>query len=97
MRFLSLAATVAQAVSRGLERLARETGGLNFPNPGHKISDVFAQIESDLRNMYVLGFTPPADARDGQFHKLAVTVDKPEVTVRARAGYWAVAAGAGKP
>lgn len=97
MRFLSLAATIAQAVSRGLERLARETGGLSFPNPGHKISDVFTQIESDLRNMYVLGFTPPAGARDGQFHKLGVTVEKPDVSIRARAGYWAVAAGAEKP
>ncbi len=97
MRFLSLAATIAQAVSRGLERLARETGGLNFPNPGHKISDVFAQIESDLRNMYVLGFNPPSEARDGQLHKLAVTVEKPDVSVRSRAGYWAVAGGAEKP
>jgi Ca-activated chloride channel homolog len=97
MRFLSLAATIAQAVSRGLERLARETGGLSFPNPGHRIPDVFAQIEADLRNLYVLGFNPPAEARDGAFHKLQVTVDKPDVSVRSRAGYWAVAAGAEKP
>ncbi|MGP0076140.1 MAG: VWA domain-containing protein [Bryobacteraceae bacterium] len=89
MRFISLAATIAQAVSRGLERLSRETGGLNFPNPGHKISDVFAQIESDLRNLYMLGFTPPTDARDGQFHKLDVTTTQLNLIVRSRAGYWA--------
>lgn len=94
MRFLSPAAMI---VSRGLARLARETGGLIFPNPGHKIPGVFAQIQSDLRNMYVLGFTPPADARNGQFHKLAVTVDRPDVSVRSRAGYWAVPGGAEKP
>jgi hypothetical protein len=29
---------------------------------------VFARIESDLRNMYVLGFTPHGDARDDKFH-----------------------------
>ena len=89
MRFISLAATIAQAVSRGLERLSRETGGLNFANPGHKISDVFSQIESDLRNMYVLGFTPPSDAGDGQFHKLDVIALRPGLSVRSRAGYWA--------
>jgi VWFA-related protein len=89
MRFISLAATIAQAVSHGLERLSRETGGLSFANPGHKISDVFSQIESDLRNMYVLGFTPPSDARDGQFHKLDVVAARPGLNVRSRAGYWA--------
>jgi len=89
MRFISLAATIAQAVSRGLDRIARETGGLAFPNPGRKIGDVFSQIETDLRNMYVLVFTPPSEARDGKFHKLEVTVARPDTTVRARPGYWA--------
>jgi VWFA-related protein len=88
MRFISLAATIAQAVSRGLERLARETGGVAYPNPGRKISEVFAAIQSDLRNLYVLGFTPPKDARAGTFHKIQVTTDRPEATVRARTGYW---------
>ena len=89
MRFISLAATIAQAVSHGLERLSRETGGLTFPNPGRKISEVFSQIESDLRNMYVLGFTPPNDARDGKFHKLDVMTIRPDLVVRSRSGYWA--------
>jgi Ca-activated chloride channel homolog len=89
MRFISLSATIAQAVSRGLERLSRETGGLTFPNPGRKTSEVFSQIESDLRNMYVLGFTPPDDARDGKFHKLEVKTAGKDLVVRSRSGYWA--------
>jgi VWFA-related protein len=92
MNYLSIAGAIAQAVSRGLERLSRETGGLIFPNPGHGISEVFSKIESDLRNMYVLGFTPPADARDGKFHKLDVTIARPDLVVRTRAGYWALGA-----
>jgi VWFA-related protein len=87
MRFISLAATIAQAVSHGLERLSRETGGLNFANPGRHLSDVFSQIESDLRNLYILGFTPPSDAA-GAFHKLDVMTIRTGVTVRARSGYW---------
>jgi VWFA-related protein len=89
MRFISITATIAQAASRGLERLSRETGGLTFPNPGRKTSEVFSKIESDLRNMYVLGFTPPDDARDGKFHKLEVKTVRKELVVRFRAGYWA--------
>jgi len=92
MRFVSISAAIAQAVSRGLERLSRETGGLTYPNPGHRTSEVFAKIESDLRNMYVLGFTPIADARDGKFHKLDVTTTHPDLVVRSRAGYWALVA-----
>ena len=80
---------IAQAVSRGLDRLSRETGGLIFPNPGHRTSEVFSKIESDLRNMYVLGFAPPSDARDGKFHALTVTTARPGLVVRSRAGYWA--------
>jgi len=89
MRFLSIGGAIAQAVSHGLERLSSETGGLTFPNPGHRTAEVFAKIEADLRNLYVLGFNPPADARDGTFHKLQVKTVRPDLVVRARAGYQA--------
>jgi VWFA-related protein len=89
MRFMSLTATLQQALSHGLERMARETGGLTFPNPGRKTGEVFSRIEADLRNMYVLGFSPPADARDGKFHKIDVKVGRGDVVVRSRDGYWA--------
>ena len=59
MSYLSIGGAIAQAVSHRLERVSRETGGLVFSNPGHKTSEVFSKIESDLRNMYVLGFAPP--------------------------------------
>lgn len=91
MRFLSITAAIIQAASRGLNRLSRETGGLMFPNPGHKTDEVFSRIESDLRNLYVLGFVPPEDARDGKFHKLDVTTLRPDFLVRARSGYRAFA------
>ncbi len=88
-RFFSLGGAIAQAVSHGLGRLSRETGGLTFPNPGHRAPEVFSKIESDLRNMYVLGFIPPAEALDGKFHALKVTMDRQDLVVRSRAGYWA--------
>lgn len=90
-RFLSIGGVIAQAVSHGLERLSRETGGLMFANPGRNNAEVFSRIESDLRSMYVLGFTPPASARDGKFHALTVTTTRPGLIVRSRAGYQAAA------
>jgi Ca-activated chloride channel family protein len=89
MRFFSISGAIAQAVSHGLERLCRETGGLVFPSPGKHTAEVFARIEADLRNLYVLGFTPPAGERDGKFHTLQVTTTRPDLVIRARAGYWA--------
>ena len=88
-RFLSIGTMVAEAVSHGLERVDRETGGLTFPNPGKKTAEVFSRIETDLRGMYVLGFTPPPEARDGKFHKLEVKTTRGNLLVRSRAGYFA--------
>jgi Ca-activated chloride channel family protein len=89
MRFLSISGAIAQAVNHSLERLARETGGLMFPNPGRRTSEVFSRIESDLRTLYMLGFSPPAGARDGKFHTLDVRTSRPDLVIRSRTGYWA--------
>jgi VWFA-related protein len=80
------------AAVRGLERLTELTGGYTFPNPDDDLDMVFARIEDDLRNLYVLAFTPPVAARDGRFHKLEVTMarkDFKDFPVRARNGYYA--------
>jgi Ca-activated chloride channel homolog len=90
-RFFSIAGAVAQAVSHGLERVSRETGGLSFSNPGRNVSEVFSKIEADLRNLYVLGFSLPESGRDGRFHRLEVRTIRNGLAVRTRAGYWAPA------
>ena len=88
-RFLSIGSMIAEAVGHGLERVDRDTGGLTFGNPGHNPTEVFARIEEDLRNQYILGFMPPAEARDNKFHKLEVKTTHNDVQVRYRPGYWA--------
>jgi Ca-activated chloride channel family protein len=96
-RYFSITAAIAQAASHGLERLSRETGGLLFANPGRRTGEVFSEIETDLRNVYVLGISPPNDARDGKFHKLEVSTVRKDLSVRFRAGYWAQGREKGKP
>jgi len=78
-----------RAYTRGLERLTDETGGYTFPDPQDKLTEIFSKIEQDLRSQYVLGFTPPPEARDGRFHKLEVKMTRPDLSVRARVGYYA--------
>ena len=69
----------------GLQRLAEETGGLRFLPPEGSYEPVFARIEEDLRNQYVLGFRPGGD---GGHHKLEVRTRREDVRVRARSGYF---------
>lgn len=72
---------------RDLRRIANETGGRPYGNSNDDAAKVFAQIESELRNLYVLTFVVPEDQRDGKFHKLEVKTSRKDLRVRARAGY----------
>ena len=71
-----------------LQRLSDGTGAKAFDAPKDP-GPVFAEIEDDLRHLYVLGFTPSEDARDGKFHRLEIKTPKVDAMVRARAGYTA--------
>lgn len=73
----------------GLARLARETGGQSFNNTNN-LRPAFERIDNDLRNYYLLGYTPLNSAYDGRFRTIQVRVKRPGVTVAARKGYFAV-------
>jgi len=79
---------IRATVSNPMRRLSAETGGKAFSSPPDPTA-IFAEIADDLRNLYVLGFTPPEAARDGKFHKLEVKIPKTGGTIRARKGYTA--------
>jgi VWFA-related protein len=76
----------------GLETLARQTGGLFFPNenrPGKAVAEVF----EDQKGYYVLGYAPDdrtfEKSRHGGplFHNLKVRVKREGLRVRSRAGF----------
>jgi VWFA-related protein len=69
-----------------LQSLADQTGGLAF----HRINDLSAAIQdaaSDARVSYSLTFSPSASSLDGTYHRLKVTVKRPDVKLRYRPGY----------
>ncbi len=71
--------------AHGMQRIVSETGGKMV----RASAEPFAEMENELRNLYILGLVPPEDARDGKFHKVEVKVNRRGATVRARKGYTA--------
>jgi len=72
-----------------LGTLAHDTGGLLFESTNN-LRQGFDRIESDLRNYYLLGYTPANETYDGRFRTIEVKVKRSGVTVAARKGYYAV-------
>ena len=71
-----------------LRRLAEETGGRYFDaSKKDTAAGIFAEIEEDLRNLYMVGFSVPEGDRDGKFHQLKIESVRPGVKIRARKGY----------
>lgn len=72
--------------------LAEQTGGRHFPADTSELPDIAAKIGIELRNRYVLGYSPTAQVRDGRYHKVQVKMVPPHgLVLRAfwRLGYYA--------
>jgi VWFA-related protein len=73
----------------GLGTLAENTGGMIFDSTNN-LRQGFDRVETDLRNYYLVGYTPSNETYDGHFRNIEVKVKRPGVTVAARKGYYAV-------
>ena len=71
-----------------LSTLAADTGGKAFFDT-NDFSGVFTQVQKDSSAYYVLGFTSTNPARDGRYRRLRVTVNKSDVKLEYRPGYYA--------
>jgi VWFA-related protein len=74
-----------------LRNVAEETGGLAEVTRSDLTGGV-REILEDTDSYYLLGYWPDPLVRDGQYHEVKVTVDRPGLRVRARKGYDAPAA-----
>ncbi len=71
-----------------LRGIARSTGAGYYMAEGKKgMTKSFASIAEELRKRYDLGYYPTTPAKPGQTVKIKVTVERPNVVVRARASY----------
>ena len=77
-----------------LNELAEQTGGREYPVDNlAELPDIAAKIGIELRNEYILGYTPKNSLRDGKYRKVQVKLNQPRGLPPLRAffrlGYYA--------
>ena len=80
----------AQRAKESLDALTLATGGRSwFPNDAAETTKITPEIAHEIRNQYVIGYTPDDSAKASGFRRIRVEVNVPNVTVRTRSGYYA--------
>ena len=73
-----------------LRQFAQETGGRAFfPGRLEDLNGVYSQIADELASQYAIGYTSKNARRDGAWRRIIVQVARPNVTPRAKRGYYA--------
>jgi len=78
----------ASAASLSLQALAYQSGGLVLTN-SKNIADQIAHCVADSDSYYSLAFDYPPASQSGEYHSIAVKIDRPDVSVRTRTLYYA--------
>jgi len=68
--------------------LAYQSGGQVFEDDKGLVADI-ARCVADLESYYVLSFDSPLAAQDIEYRALQITVDKPGLSPRTNASYYA--------
>jgi VWFA-related protein len=71
-----------------LASLASDTGGRTFYDL-NDYAPAFREVQKENSSYYLLGYTPSNTQSDGRFRRIKVTVDRPDVKIEARPGYYA--------
>jgi Ca-activated chloride channel family protein len=84
-----------------LEYFADQTGGtIFFPYKIDDLAGSFTDISNELRNQYLLGYSPSGESTAPGYRKIQVETDRKGLIVRTRKGYYVAAvsgAAAGSP
>ncbi len=81
----------AKRAKRALDALATASGGAAYyPNELNEVEKLAQRVAHEIRNQYVLVYSPTNQALDGTFRQVKVTVTGPNRPVaRTRSGYYA--------
>jgi len=72
-----------------MEKIATRTGGRYFEaKKGGNLEDIYNLIADELRNQYVLTYTPDQKINEDEYHKIVVKPKRDDLTVAAREGYY---------
>jgi Ca-activated chloride channel homolog len=78
-----------------LKKIANATGGrAYFPRDERELRDAFVQIQRDLREQYLIAYSPSNKTRDGSFRRVVIEIANPELQKESlkltyRPGYFA--------
>ena len=83
-----------------LRKIAEQTGGrAYFPHSERELREAFAQIQRDLREQYLVAYSPTNKARDGSYRRIQIEITNPEIRkqlkLNYRPGYFAKTPGTG--
>jgi VWFA-related protein len=83
-----------------LRKIAEQTGGrAYFPHSERELREAFAQIQRDLREQYLVAYSPTNKARDGSYRRIQIEIANPELRkqlkLNYRPGYFAKTPGTG--
>jgi VWFA-related protein len=81
----------AERAKQALDALTFATGGQAwYPHELSEVDGIAREVAHEIRNQYIIGYTPIDQTLDGKYRKIRVTVTAPgDPTVRTRAGYYA--------
>lgn len=72
-----------------LEQIAKASGGRFFEvTKKEPLDKIYADIDQELRNQYVLGYSPDKPDATPGYHKLHLTVKQKDFTVQTRDGFY---------
>jgi VWFA-related protein len=83
-----------------LKKITEGTGGrAYFPRNERELRDAFAQIERELREQYLIAYSPSNKARDGSYRRVTIEIVNPDLRkdnlrLTYRPGYFAKTPGA---
>lgn len=79
----------AQRAKASLDVLTLATGGRSwYPENVADIEKITPEIAHEIRNQYVIGYTPSNTSGGNAFRAIRVEVNVPNVSVRTRSGYY---------
>ena len=86
-----------------LRKISEQTGGrAYFPHSERELREAFAQIQRDLREQYLIAYSPSNKAHDGTYRRIQIELVNPELKkqnlkLTYRAGYFAKGGSSSSP
>jgi len=81
----------AKKAQRSIKALTESSGGMSYyPKDLPEVDKIALQVAQEIRNQYIITYTPTIQQLDGSFRQIKVTVNGPgRPQVRTRNGYYA--------